>query len=127
MSDDLKPCPFCGYDEIQITVDENQGTKWGRAVCFSCNAVGPEVRTGYDKSFEAPWRAEAAAEWNRRASDTEIERLRAAAKLAPNELETWRWVLPHPQAGNSDLRYLHSLAVMRDAALSPLPAPKEPK
>ena len=77
MSDDLKPCPFCGYDKIQITADENQGYKWGRAVCICCNAVGPEVRTGYDKSFEAPWRAEAKAEWNRRASDAEIERLRA--------------------------------------------------
>ena len=86
MSDDLKPCPFCGYDKIQITADENQGYKWGRAVCICCNAVGPEVRTGYDKSFEAPWRAEAAAEWNRRASDAEIERLRADNKRLTDKL-----------------------------------------
>ena len=70
MSEELKPCPFCGGADIAISVDENQGNKWGSAVCFSCSAVGPEVRTGYETYPEASWRAEAAAEWNRRASPT---------------------------------------------------------
>lgn len=70
MSEELKPCPFCGGTDIAISVDENQGNKWGSAVCYSCSAVGPEVRTGYETYPEASWRAEAAAEWNRRASPT---------------------------------------------------------
>ena len=84
MSEELKPCPFCGGTDIAISVDENQGNKWGSAVCYSCSAVGPEVRTGYETYPEASWRAEAAAEWNRRASpvDARREALEEAAKVA---------------------------------------------
>lgn len=33
--------------------------------------------------------------------------------LFEQEAATWARILPHPQAGNSDLRYLHSLAELR--------------
>ena len=90
-NEELLPCPFCGGADIAISVDENQGNKWGSAVCFSCSAVGPEVRTGYETHPEASWRAEAAAEWNRRASPPEdVKRMREAleniASSEPNGL-----------------------------------------
>jgi Lar family restriction alleviation protein len=78
---ELLPCPFCGGNDVAISVDENQGNKWGSAVCFSCSAVGPEVRTGYETYPEASWRAEAAAEWNRR-SPSRQSILEEAAKVA---------------------------------------------
>ena len=47
-------CPICGADNMCT-----DGFKWGRAYCNSCNCAGPEVRTGYEESLDAPWREEA--------------------------------------------------------------------
>lgn len=88
MIDKLEPCPFCGGTDISITADENQGNKWGSACCFSCSAVGPEVRTGYETYPEASWRAEAAAEWNRRSPSRPLI-LEEAAKVADVEAKAW--------------------------------------
>jgi Lar family restriction alleviation protein len=67
MSDDLKPCPFCG-GELGITTsfDHEQGDKWGYASCGECAARGPEVRTQYAREHDAPWHYEAIAAWNTR-------------------------------------------------------------
>lgn len=64
MSDiELKPCPFCGSDDVQI----NKGATWGHAV--HCNNCGADVifwgllhcdNLDYDYSDEL------ASEWNRR-------------------------------------------------------------
>lgn len=55
----LKPCPFCG--EQCATLIVNQGDKWAHyePTCL-------EVRTGYNLSDDAPWRAEAIAAYNTR-------------------------------------------------------------
>ena len=60
---DKKPCPFCGDTcaSCQAT-----GAKWGAVVCGNCGARGPEVRTGYDISENAPWHDQAYKEWNTR-------------------------------------------------------------
>ena len=47
-------CPICGADNMCT-----DGFKWGRAYCNSCGCAGPEVRTGYEESLDAPWREEA--------------------------------------------------------------------
>lgn len=51
------PCPICGADSL--STDFTDGFKWGRAYCNSCDCGGPEVRTGYEESLDAPWREEA--------------------------------------------------------------------
>jgi Lar family restriction alleviation protein len=66
----LLPCQFCGCADVATEVDRDQGNKWGYTTCNGCAARGPEVRTGYDEAQDAPWRAEAINEWNRRAPDT---------------------------------------------------------
>jgi len=58
-------CPFCGESK-NFGFEVDQGDKWGRVVCKSCAAEGPEVRTSYDMSDNAPWRNSAIAAWNRR-------------------------------------------------------------
>lgn len=54
---DLKPCPFCGWDDPSVAID-NSG--WGeptaRVICPSCDCEGP-VSTDH---------ANAAIEWNER-------------------------------------------------------------
>ena len=50
-------CPICGADSL--STDFTDGFKWGRAYCNSCDCAGPEVRTGYEESLDAPWRTEA--------------------------------------------------------------------
>ena len=58
----LEPCPFCGERCANLVID--QGDKWAH---YEPSCL--EVRTGYDLSNDAPWRAEAIAAWNRRAQD----------------------------------------------------------
>lgn len=91
MSEQLKPCPFCGHDNfghdpLFIT---DQGDKWGRAVCAGCEASGPEVRTGYDTSKNAPWHADALHDWNQRTSPT-VSRLVAALEASRLSELTWK-------------------------------------
>lgn len=43
----------------------------------------------------------------------------ATLEYCEQEMAVWARVLPHPQAGNSDLRYLQSLAIMRRLSASP--------
>ena len=50
-------CPICGADSL--CAEFTDGMKWGRSYCNSCDCCGPEVRTGYDGSIDAEWRAEA--------------------------------------------------------------------
>lgn len=54
------PCPFCGEQCAVL----NEDIKWAgyQPSCL-------EVRTGYDSSPDAEWRAEAIAAWNRRVPD----------------------------------------------------------
>ena len=74
----LKPCGHCGEQCADLIID--QGDKWAH---YSASCL--EVRTGYNLSSDAPWRAEAIAAYNKRQptqSDAEIiaenKRLREA-------------------------------------------------
>ncbi len=69
MSEQLKPCPFCGEQIKVLNFETNQGTKWGFASCPYCCATGPETRTSYDTSENAPWHEKAVKEWNNRPTE----------------------------------------------------------
>ena len=54
-NEELLPCPFCGGADIAISVDENQGNKWGSAVCFRerfGSSVADELRELATKETE---------------------------------------------------------------------------
>lgn len=68
MNEQPKPCPFCGETTVHTEPDGEQGCKFGAAVCGACLARGPEVRTDYDESPTAAWRAAAIEAWNERVS-----------------------------------------------------------
>lgn len=76
----LLPCPFCGEVPTTIEADANQGYKWGRVRCC---IEGPEVRTGYETSDNAPWHANAIAAWNTRADATSALRGADEARQFP--------------------------------------------
>lgn len=77
------PCPFCGEQCAVL----NEDIKWAgyQPSCL-------EVRTGYDSSPDAEWRAEALAAWNRRVPDPTainaelVELLALAAGLIDDQL-----------------------------------------
>lgn len=99
---ELKPCPFCGHDAILHEIDWCEPPE--HAVI--CSNVDCLIGTGSKGTAE-----KAATLWNRRAS--------ALPAVGDDELEVWERVLPHPQAGTSDLRYLHCLAISRAHAAFP--------
>ena len=72
--DELKPCPFCGSDDIYLTFRQEHwfGTKEPLIFCNSCKAeVSVEDDSPYtdiEKDYE--YRREKVAEaWNRRANN----------------------------------------------------------
>jgi Lar family restriction alleviation protein len=77
----MKACPFCGESDTEMEADQLQGTKWGRVVCRNCGGIGPEVRTDYDTSANAPWHAEAIEEWNRRTDPVREALVEALEKI----------------------------------------------
>lgn len=68
----LKPCGHCGEQCADLIID--QGDKWAH---YSASCL--EVRTGYNLSDDAPWRAEAIAAYNTR-QPTQIDALKVARK-----------------------------------------------
>ena len=114
MSDELKPCPFCGEQEGVYSEAGTEATGPHAAIVrgSGCNAV-------HCHNTEA----EAIAAWNRRASDTEIERLRAALAEVKVELQVAADVFADHFGEASALPTRN--AIMRvNRALSPLPAQK---
>lgn len=67
----LLPCPWCGETNVSTEIDANQGYKWGYAYCAECGSRSSEVRTQYDQTAEAPWRAHALKEWNTRTTTSD--------------------------------------------------------
>jgi Lar family restriction alleviation protein len=62
----LKPCPFCGTEEISpslIYIDNGYGVRFMNASCGGCEAEGPPVRETFD---EAADRKKACRLWNTR-------------------------------------------------------------
>jgi len=72
----LLPCPFCGGQCAQLVID--QGDKWAH---YEPSCL--EVRTSYNVSDNAPWRAEAIAAWNTRQPQTDA--LKVAALVEASE------------------------------------------
>ena len=76
MDIDLKPCPFCGFDEARIITIRD-----GRMVnCHNCHASGPAYYHGVQGISATP--ALAAGKWNQR--DT-AEVLRLTARITQLE------------------------------------------
>ena len=62
MIDKLKPCPFCGSEDVKLLEEvEIQGVLACFVNCRSCNACGSMFLTSKKK--------EAIAAWNRRANN----------------------------------------------------------
>lgn len=66
MTDDLKPCPFCGWDVPYV---RTTGTET-EVYCQSCTAVGPLVASN---TPEENVDSEATRLWNRRANTATIK------------------------------------------------------
>ena len=67
VSNDNIPCPWCGSTRVHTEFEGNHELdKWGYAICSDCSAQTGSIRTQYDASPDAPWRAEAIKEWNTR-------------------------------------------------------------
>lgn len=68
MSEELKPCPFCGADEIE---DWGEAT-WSRPAkwmyCTCCHARGPRAIMDRDEEGDA-FMERVRAEWNARPED----------------------------------------------------------
>lgn len=92
-------CPFCAGTTVATHLDETQGTKWGYASCGECSARGPEVRTKYDCSEQAPWRAQALTEWANRAAASAPAARTAAQLYAGIEAVLLTHTLSHWQDG----------------------------
>ena len=67
----MKPCPFCGSNDIRWSAH----TGWGhRFHCMGCHAVGPPggIEQGDNAKATTALRNEAATRlWNRRAGDND--------------------------------------------------------
>lgn len=88
--DDLKPCPFCGGDEVSASYcTDTEGNISGRFVeCEVCAANGPITKV----------EAEAIAAWNCRADADTIEAQRKTHHLVPRHTEGLTQILPMDSA-----------------------------
>lgn len=78
MSEELKPCPFCGSHEVDM--DKLDGSRYWRVAC------GTSFRCG-----NGPWRdskAMAIAAWNRRTADARVERMEKVVEAARDVCES---------------------------------------
>jgi len=71
MSEDTKPCPFCG-NVGGVSVVEGETYRWRVAQCNECGARAPDVRMmtigeGTKEEWEAEAKTRALFEWNSRA------------------------------------------------------------
>ena len=82
----LKPCPFCGSNNVFWGEDDSAHVFWGEddsahvyfIFCANCSAEGAKT----------PFLGDSASErWNTRAADAEVERLRAQLAQAKAALE----------------------------------------
>jgi hypothetical protein len=83
-ADVLLPCPFCGKQCAQLIID--QGDKWAH---YEPSCL--EVRTRYNVSDDAPWRAEAIAAWNTRQPTQSNAQVEALAESDIESGPDWGW------------------------------------
>lgn len=71
MSEELKPCPFCGCHDRRVGV-RKMGTKGYKIICGKCGGAGPYVKIeDFANKMDAQEKAKEA--WNRRANDGTID------------------------------------------------------
>ena len=70
MSDELKPCPFCGADEIEDWGEAtwSQPAKW--MYCTCCQAQGPRILMNRGEDLDV-FMSRVKADWNQRYQPTE--------------------------------------------------------
>lgn len=105
MSDEaLKPCPFCGEQCATLVID--QGDKWAH---YEPSCL--EVRTGYDLSDDAAWRAEAITAWNTRADAKTTEArqvLDCLVEIKTTIQNSGHWWMDCPDRGGFDLEQIET-------------------
>lgn len=67
MSEELKPCPFCGCHDRRVGV-RKMGNKGYRIICGECGGAGPYVKIE-DFANKMDAQENAKKSWNRRAND----------------------------------------------------------
>ncbi len=72
MSEQLKPCPFCGCHSVDVY--EGTSFRWRYAMCNDCGARSGEVRVqtlgeGTPEQWDAQGRSDAIAAWNTRSTE----------------------------------------------------------
>jgi Lar family restriction alleviation protein len=67
MSDELKPCPFCGGTNIHIPVHDD-GSIFGWVQCLTCECDGPLISEIYveNKRHTAATKEKIIEAWNKR-------------------------------------------------------------
>jgi Lar family restriction alleviation protein len=89
MSDDLKPCPFCGGEAYFAVGKIVDGKYWHYVECVQCGAMGPYVKYADHNIAVKPANALA---WNTRTPDPRIEALTEqleAARADAKEAEAY--------------------------------------
>jgi len=89
MSREIKPCPFCGSTDISFVIENPSHGKWGHIEC-QCGVTTGEVRTDFDTSADAPWHADALAEWNTR-KDYEMHFVDYQVRSKLTDLQKGNW------------------------------------
>ena len=107
---ELAACPWCGENCANLVI--NQGDKWAH---YEPSCL--EVRTGYDLSETAAWRAEAIAAWNTR-KETPTEQGEVA-----RELEAIRPEIGWNKGDLYSHRYYNISSDLRDRILAALSHP----
>ena len=94
----LKPCPFCGSEDV----DDWGECTWSRPVkwmyCVECHCRGPRVMMGRGESDEG-WMQRTIAAWNTRHTPPEVQSLVDALRECRDELDEYsrqEYPLDHP-------------------------------
>lgn len=85
MTEQLKPCPFCGHTGLQF--ESGSTYRWGIASCAGCGATCGEVRRNYPD--DGKWHAEAIEEWNRRAQPAQAVRQGQCGECGKKASDGW--------------------------------------
>ena len=71
MSEELKPCPFCGCHDRKVSVGK-MGTKGYKIICGNCGSAGPYAKIE-DFSHKMDAQENAKKAWNRRADNEKAD------------------------------------------------------
>mgnify|MGYP004683889933 CR=1 FL=1 len=91
MSEELKPCPFCGCHDRRVNV-RKMGAKGYKIICGKCGSAGPYVKIE-DFANKMDAQEEAKEAWNRRVPiaydpDKVVEQLENERKFWENAYDS---------------------------------------